>query len=259
MEDTQVTKSITGVSRILLYALIIFALILLIMQVRSCQKDKQYADFEIMLKQSRDSTIMYKNKHGEEVYARTQVQGSLENMNKLYGKRYLDSLASVFNTKMNKVAEYVNLSVKKMSDVPLLVQDVVYETPASDYTGPIPCPQVKYMTGTFVSPFDSSVVRLGDSAYNRIYSTDELDLVTTKKNVGSFLNPRWENVVNVKGRNPDATYKVGTNFRIAETKPARIVLVAYGGVGYDAFNFKGWKRPTTHFGLGVGYVLARLK
>jgi hypothetical protein len=172
-------------------------------------------------------------------------------------------LAKRYKTKADKLESFIQVSSHTESDVPLKDQEIVY-TPASDYLtkDSIPCPperKVLYMKGTFVSAYDSSVVRLGDSAYNRIYSWDTLSLLSKRERIGKIFNRRWVTTVNAIGANPNTVYKINSTFAVADRKPARWVMVAYAGVGYDPGNFSGFRKPGVSFGIGVGRVLFRIK
>lgn len=234
--------------------------VIAIAYVDSCNKRgneaKQYAQ---MAKDKDDSTRMYKNKFGQAIFTRKEVEGTLQNMALLYSKDSLDHLAARFNTKINKIQSFEKVSSKTVTDVPLDSQKAVYyTTPSTDYTDK-PCPKVKYMMGTFHSKFVTSTVRLGDSAYNRIQVVDSLELLTKREREGNLFHRRWFTSMNILGQNPDATYKIDASFRVADSKPVKWVIVGYGGIGYDPTKFTGLKHLGLQFGIGVGRILFRIR
>lgn len=281
MADGKVISNSTWfLTRLSLYVLLATVVILLFVRFRGCNDHNfQLTQYEQMLKDSRDSTAYAYNDLSEEVYSRTEVQGDYDNLEKLLSRSLqktdsLERLAARFNVKAKNIQSFAEVTTNKEDDLKLQEQSF-YKEPWYLFTeidpgvlsidttlrwqSITPHWQRFFLTGTFVSKYDSSIVRLGDSAYNRIYSKDTLDIVTAKKSKGSIFNRTWYSSFNVIGRNPNTSYKIEGAYSVDDRKPGKWFMVGYAGLGYDLSNFSSWKKPKPVIGVGVARVLFRIK
>lgn len=189
-------------------------------------------------------TVHWKNKAGDSV---TSLKGA-EAAFTVVKKRIADSVAQVYEVRLQDLREYLIAWTQSQSDVP---EDP--GTKETDYVAPqLPqCPpMIKNIRQTFRSAYYTAQVQVGDSNYLHLHAWDTITVLWKRVTEGNIFHHRHLLQLDVSTANKATSITGLMAYRVPEKTPKKFAIGLQAGYMYQS----GLK---PYLGIGVSYNLIR--
>jgi hypothetical protein len=202
---------------------------------------------------SKDSLQYWKNREGQAIASLKKKEIDFN----VVTQGYLDSIASLHDTRAKDIREAVSVAMRGRVTIPGQGKTVIVYEPVEvwrDSSKPCP-PQIKSLSEVFANPYyfvQAHLEASGDSSFVELQTFDTLHLVTKTVKEGGLFNRRNYIQVDVRNSNPYNVVEGLKVYRVPDSKPKKIGIglqLGYG-IGKDL-------KPTPYAGIGVSYSFIR--